>query len=58
MAMMKHIKSWLALVADRRGVTALEYALIAGILVVTIVIGITVYANNLSDKFGTIGAGV
>ncbi len=58
MKMIKHVKSLLAFASDRRGVTALEYALIAGILVVVIAVGFGVYAGDLSDKFNFIGLGV
>ena len=40
---------------DNRGVTALEYALIAGIIVVTIVIGFTSLGDALSTRFSSIG---
>jgi pilus assembly protein Flp/PilA len=39
------------LVADRRGVTALEYGLIAGVLAVGLVAGFTVLSNSLSAAF-------
>ena len=54
----KHVKSLLAFASDRRGVTALEYAMIAGIIVVVIAVGFGVYAGDLSDKFNFIGGGV
>jgi Flp pilus assembly pilin Flp len=41
--------------ADRRGVTALEYGLIAGIVVATIAVGFGDLANSLSNKFKGIG---
>jgi Flp pilus assembly pilin Flp len=56
--MIKHIKSLLALAFDRRGVTALEYALIGGIIVAVIAVGFGVYASELSNKFIDIAAGV
>jgi Flp pilus assembly pilin Flp len=49
---------WSRLVLDRRAVTALEYAIIAGVLVATIVIGFNVFASALSDKFNTVSAGI
>lgn len=58
MKMIKHVKSLLAFASDRRGVTALEYALIAGIVVVVIAVGFGVYAGNLSAQFNIIGGGV
>jgi Flp pilus assembly pilin Flp len=44
-----------ALRADRRAVSALEYGLIAGLIVATIAIGFTSHANASSDQFVTIG---
>ena len=41
---------------DRRAVTALEYALIAGIIVATVVIGFTSLSNALSNQFSNIGS--
>lgn len=40
---------------DDRGITALEYALIAGIIVVTVVVGFTSLGDALSTKFSSIG---
>jgi Flp pilus assembly pilin Flp len=36
---------------DRRGVTALEYALIGGLIMVVIVAGVTAYATSLGAWF-------
>ena len=54
--MFEYIKTWLELKTDRRAVTALEYALIAGVIVATIMVGFNVLASDLSSKFSTIGA--
>jgi Flp pilus assembly pilin Flp len=40
---------------DRRAVTALEYALIAGLIVAIIAIGFGRLGTNLSNKFSGIG---
>jgi len=40
---------------DRRGVTALEYALLAGIIVATVLIGFTTLSNAVSNQFNNIG---
>jgi Flp pilus assembly pilin Flp len=45
----------LRLYYDRRAVTALEYAIIAGIIVTTIVVGFTSLGDALSNKFSNIG---
>ena len=41
---------------DRRAVTALEYALIAGIIVATVVVGFTNLSNAISNQFNNIGS--
>jgi Flp pilus assembly pilin Flp len=46
--MIEYITSWLSLKADRRAVTALEYGLIAGVIVATIAVGFALLANDLS----------
>jgi pilus assembly protein Flp/PilA len=49
--MLKVIKDFLPIRADRRGVTALEYGLIAGLISVVIVAAVGGLATNLSAKF-------
>lgn len=49
---------WLKLKTDRRAVTALEYGLIAGVIVATIAVGFSLLANDLSSKFGDIGTSI
>ena len=53
--MINYLKPWLSLRADHRAVTALEYALIAGVLVASILIGFNVFAGDLANKFNNIG---
>ena len=53
--MITYVNIWLKLKFDRRAVTALEYGLIAGIIVAVIVLGFGVLGTNLSNKFSTIG---
>jgi pilus assembly protein Flp/PilA len=55
MKMFEYIKTWVALKSDRRAVTALEYGLIAGIIVAVIALGFGVLGTNLSTKFSNIG---
>jgi len=50
------LRKLLILCYDCRGVTALEYALIAGIIVATVLIGFTSLSNALSNQFTSIGA--
>jgi pilus assembly protein Flp/PilA len=53
--MIEYAKTWLELKTDRRAVTALEYALIAGVIVATILVGFQVLATDMSTKFNSIG---
>ena len=53
--MHEYVKAWFALRTDCRGVTALEYALIAGVIVATILVGFNVLATDMSTKFNNIG---
>ena len=53
--MIAHMHTWLALKSDRRALTALEYAMIAGIIVAVIAVSFGVLASHLSVQFGDIG---
>lgn len=53
--MLQYATMWLNLRADRRAVTALEYGLIAGVIVATIAVGFSLLANDLSTEFANIG---
>ena len=53
--MIEYAKTWLELKFDRRAVTALEYGLIAGVIVATIAVGFSLLANDLSQQFVNIG---
>jgi pilus assembly protein Flp/PilA len=53
--MIEYMKTWLELKLDRRAVTALEYGLIAGVIVATITVGFSLLANSLSKSFSQIG---
>lgn len=53
--MFEYLKTWIELKSDRRAVTALEYALIAGVIVATILVGFQVLASDMSNKFNNIG---
>jgi pilus assembly protein Flp/PilA len=55
---LQYAKLWLSLRADRRAVTALEYGLIAGVIVATIAVGFALLANDLSQQFENIGNSV
>lgn len=53
--MIEYLKIWLELKMDRRAVTALEYGLIAGVIVGTVALGFNLLANSMSNKFVTVG---
>lgn len=53
--MLNYAKLWLTLAADRQAVTALEYGLIAGVIVATIMFGFTLLADDLSQQFQSVG---
>jgi pilus assembly protein Flp/PilA len=43
---------------DENGATAIEYALIAGLIGVVIIAGATTLGNNISAKFTSVGSKV
>ncbi len=53
---MHHLILWVAtfLKSDRRAVTALEYGLIAALIAVVIITGVTTIGTNLAAKFGLV----
>ncbi len=53
-----YLLTWLQLKTDRRAVTALEYGLIAGVIVAVILLGFRGLANSLSTKFVSVGTGL
>lgn len=53
--MCAYLLTWLQLKTDCRAVTALEYGLIAGIIVAVITLGFTSLAGALSTKFVSVG---
>ncbi len=48
--------SWLRVMADRRGVTALEYALVAGALAGFLIAGFTTLAGDLHTALDAVAA--
>lgn len=53
--MLQYVQLWLKLRGDHRAVTALEYGLIAGLIVATIAVGFSLLANDLSTQFEDLG---
>ena len=54
--MFEYIKVWLQLKADRRAVTALEYGLIAALIAVAIVSGVTALGSGINKTFTDLGS--
>jgi pilus assembly protein Flp/PilA len=55
-ALVERVRAELALMtADRKGVTALEYGLLAGLIAVVIVAAVATVGTNLNSVFTTIG---
>jgi len=55
-AMALYLATWSRIRFDRRAITALEYALIAGVIVGAITVGFAILANSASTKFGYVGS--
>jgi Flp pilus assembly pilin Flp len=53
--MILYLLTWFQIKTDRRAVTALEYGLIAGVIVATIMVGFRLLANAESASFSIIG---
>jgi pilus assembly protein Flp/PilA len=49
--MLKYALTWLSLRLDRRGVTAMEYGLIAALIAVVIITTVTSIGTQLNTKF-------
>ncbi|MGZ6014690.1 MAG: Flp family type IVb pilin [Phenylobacterium sp.] len=49
--MTKHLNRF---ICDESGATAIEYSLIAGLVAVAIIAGLTVLGTNLNGKYGTV----
>lgn len=56
--MIDYVRNWVLLKTDNRGVTALEYAIIAGVLGVGLVAIFTTFKGTLTTLFTTIGTDI
>jgi pilus assembly protein Flp/PilA len=56
--MLEHMRTWMALRFDKRGVTAMEYGLIAALIAVVIIGAITQVGTSLSAKFIAIATAI
>ena len=54
--MLRFLNNLRALASDRRGVTAMEYGLIAGLVAVAVIGSLTTVAPSLSTTFATVSA--
>ena len=52
--MTKTVKTWLGLKSDNRGVTALEYGLIAAVVAIVMVAGASTLGTRLNNTFTSI----
>lgn len=52
------VRTWLDLRTDRRGVTMLEYGLIAALIAVVCIAGVKVLGTDLNTTFNTVAASV
>jgi pilus assembly protein Flp/PilA len=56
--MIEYIKSYWHLRQDNRAVTALEYALVGGLVAVVIITAVTTLGTNMNNIFTTLGTKV
>jgi pilus assembly protein Flp/PilA len=56
--MLEYMRTWLALRLDKRGVTAMEYGLIAALIAVVIITALTQLGTTLSAKFTAIATAI
>ena len=54
--MLEYMRTWLALRSDERGVTAMEYGLIAALIAVVIIGAVTKVGTKLQATFAAISA--
>ncbi len=52
--MYEYLITWLSLKTDRRGVTALEYGLIAALIAGVIAAGVTTLGTSLNAQFSAV----
>jgi Flp pilus assembly pilin Flp len=52
--MYEYVKTWLELKTDKRAVTALEYGLIAGVLVITMIVGFNFLGGKMQTQFNLV----
>jgi pilus assembly protein Flp/PilA len=50
-----YLRNWLHLKTDRRGVTALEYGLIAALIAGVIIVAVATLGTNIKSTFTSLG---
>lgn len=56
--MIEFLKTWTALKSDKRGVTMVEYGLMAALIAVVCITAVTTLGTDLSGKFNDIATSV
>lgn len=56
--MIEYLKCWAALKSDKRGVTMVEYGLMAALIAVVCIAAVTTLGTDLSSKFSTIATSI
>ncbi len=56
--MIEYLKTWLDLKTDRRGVTMLEYGLIAALIAAVCVGAVTTLGTNISTAFTNVSGSI
>ncbi len=56
--MTKLVKTWMSLKTDRKGVTALEYGLIAALVAVAMITGATTLGTNVNKTFNKVATAI
>ena len=54
--MVKIVKTWLGIKSDNRGVTALEYGLIAAVVAIVMVAGASTLGTKLANTFSNVSS--
>jgi pilus assembly protein Flp/PilA len=54
MKRLAHILAWMFSITDEKGVTAIEYGLIASLIAVVIITAVTLIGTNLTATFNNI----
>jgi pilus assembly protein Flp/PilA len=56
--MFDYLTTWMCLKTDRRAVTALEYGLIASLIAVAIIGGVTLVGGSLKTTFSSVSSSI